>query len=306
LVARHTARQEVRLVSPSAWSCAHGVERWRSNCGCRLDGHKPPMQQWRGPLRGALEQLASRLHDVYEREGASLFTRDPWDVRDAYGDVVGQDGEALEQFAQSVMRAGAGDDEVQRARELLELQRATLRLFTSCAWFFDEVDRIEVRQVLRYAARALELSGAAPGLTPDFMQALSSATNGHAGAPTAAEVFVREALPHRAPALSVAAGAMALAHGLSGAAHTIRRIATYDVAVGNRDDQWVVQTRHRRSGATSMFTGRVEGAGPSQVVHIAPENRASEEVRPHELPEAVARELLRGRAADDVALLGDI
>lgn len=306
LVAHHTATQEVRLVSPSAWSCAHGVERWRSNCGCRLDGHKPPLQQWRGPLRGALEQLASQMHDVYEREGAPLFSRDPWDVRDAYGDVVGQDGEALEQFARSVVRAGASDDDVQRARELLELQRATLRLFTSCAWFFDEVDRIEVRQVLRYAARALELSGAAAQLTPEFVQWLTSATNGHPGAPSAADVFLREALPHRDSTLCVAAGVMALAQRLGGAADSVRRLATYDVAVGNRDDQWVVQTKHRRSGATAMFTGRVKGAGPSQVVHIAPENGASEEVRPHEFPEAVARELLRGSATDDVALLGDI
>jgi hypothetical protein len=264
------------------------------------------MQQWRGPLRGALEQLASRMHDVYEREGASLFTRDPWDVRDAYGDVAAQDGETLDQFARSVVRAGANDDEVRRARELLELQRATLRLFTSCAWFFDEVDRIEVRQVLRYAARALELSGAAAQLTPEFVQWLTSATNGHPGAPSAADVFTREALPHRNSTLCVAAGMMALAQSVSGAADRVRRVATYDVSVGNRDDQWVVRTRHRRTGATAMFTGRVEGAGPSQVVHIAPENGATEQLRPHEFPEAVARELLRGSATDDVALLGAI
>lgn len=306
LVARHATTQEVRLVSPSAWSCAHGVERWRSNCGCRLDGHKPPMQQWRGPLRSALEQLASRMHDEYEREGASLFNRDPWDVRDAYGDVVGQDGEALEQFARSVVREGAGDDEVQRTRALLELQRATLRLSTSCAWFFDEVDRIEVRQVLRYAARALELSGMATQLTPEFVQWLTAATNGHPGAPSAADVFVREAQPHRDPALCVAAGAMALAPRLGAAADTVRRIATYDVAVGHRGDQWVVQTAHRRSGATATFTGVVDGEGPSLVIHIAPENGETEEVRPHEFPETVARELLKTCANEDVALLGDI
>jgi hypothetical protein len=98
---------------------------------------------------------------------------------------------------------------------------------------------------------------------------------------------------------------MALAHRLSGAADTIRRIATYDVSIGNPDDRWVVRTRHRRTGATAMFTGRVEGAGPSQVVHIAPENGASEEVRPHEFPEAVARELLRTCANEDAALLAD-
>jgi hypothetical protein len=314
LVARHAATQEVRLVSPSAWSCAHGVERWRSNCGCRLDGGKPPLQQWRGPLRSALEQLAGHMHDVFEREGTSLFASDPWDVRDAYGDVVGQDGDALEQFARSVVRAGADDATVQRARELLELQRATLRLFTSCAWFFDEVDRIEVRQVLRYAARCLELSGAAARLTPEFVQWLTPATNGNPDAPSAADVFVREAMPHRDPTLCVAAGAIGMAEAHMPEDRTAEdrtfavgpmRVGTYEVAfVAYEQQQWRVRVTHRRSGATAVFTGRVEGTGPSLVVHIAPEQGASEEVRPHEFPEAIARELLRASATEDVALLG--
>ncbi len=316
LVARHVATHEVRLVSPSAWSCAHGVERWRSNCGCRLDGSKPPLQQWRGPLRSALERLASHMHEVFAHEGASLFVRDPWDVRDAYGDVVGQEGDALERFARSVVREGASDADVQRARELLELQRATLRLFTSCAWFFDEVDRIEVRQVLRYAARALELSGAAARLTPEFVQALSHASNGHPGAPTAGEVFVREALPHRAPALCVAAGAIGLVESLMPQVRTEegRTVAVSPMSVGTYEvdyetyehAQWRGRGTHRRTGAASSFTGHAEGTGPSQVVHIAPEQGASEEVRPHEFPEAIAREILRRSATADIALLGAI
>jgi len=316
LVAHHAATQEVRLVSPSAWSCAHGVERWRSNCGCRLDGSKPPLQQWRGPLRSALEQLAGQMHEVFEREGASLFASDPWDVRDAYGDVVGQNGDALRDFAQSVVRAGASGADVQRARELLELQRATLRLFTSCAWFFDEVDRIEVRQVLRYAARCLELSGAAARLTPEFVQALSRATNGHPGAATAADVFVREALPHRDPTLCVAAGVIAMVQRAAlrpeskSTAWAVStnpfRLGIHDIEVEAAEHGWRVRTTHRRSGAQASFTGHVEGIGPSQVVHIAPEHGASEEVKPHEFPEAIAREILRQSATDDVALLGAV
>lgn len=317
LVAHYPATREVDLVSPSAWSCAHGVERWRSNCGCRLDSGKPPLQQWREPLRRALEGFASQAHDVYAREGAALFVGDPWEVRDAYGEVVGQDGNVLEQFARSVVYAGASNADVQRVRELLELQRATLRLFTSCAWFFDEVDRIEVRQVLRYAARALELTGEAARLSPDFVQALTSATNGHAGAPTAAEVFVREALPQRAPALCVAAAAMALAASLHDTATIARgestpavspvRIGTFDVEyLQLATPSWRVRTTHRRTGAVATFTGRVEGVGPSQVVHVAPENGASEEVRPHEYPEAIARQVLGASATDDVALLGAV
>lgn len=311
LVAQHAPTQEVQLVSPSAWSCAHGVERWRGNCGCRLDGGKPPLQQWRGPLRVALEHLAAQMHDVFEREGRTLFVTDPWAVRDAYGAVVGQEGDMLEQFARRFMPTDAPDTAVQRARELLELQRATLRLFTSCAWFFDEVDRIEVRQVLRYAARCLELSGAAARLTPDFIQALGAATNGLPNAPSAADVFVRDALPHREPSLCVAAGAMSLAHAHGARAHGehehhVRRIATYDVTVTGHDGRWVAHARHRRTGLTTTYTGRVEGHGPGEVVHIALEGGVSGEVRPHEYPEALARELLRQSATEDVALLGAV
>jgi hypothetical protein len=306
LVANHPATQDVHLVSPSAWSCAHGVERWRSNCGCRLDGSKPLLQQWRGPLRHALQELAARMNEVYEHEGTTLFTADPWAVRDAYGDVVAEDGEPLESFVRAHVRRDASDAEVQRARELLELQRATLRLFTSCAWFFDEVDRLEVRQVLRYAARCLDLSRAATRLTPDFLQALALATNGSPGAPTAADVFVREALPHRDPTLCVAAGAISLARSLGANATPVRRIATYDIRAYEEDGQWVIHTRHRRTGAKATFTGRVEGHGVSEIVHIAPASGAHEPVRPYEYPEAVARRMLRASATEDDALLGAV
>lgn len=302
LVARYPASTDVRLVSPSAWSCAHGVERWRSNCGCRLDGSKPPLQQWRGPLRAALEQLAVHSHDTFAREGAELFANDPWAVRDAYGDVVAMDGDVLDAFARRVVKAGASERDVVRARELLELERATLRTFTSCAWFFDEVDRIEVRQVLRYAARSMELGGAAARLTPEFVQWLTPATNGLPGAGSASDLFVRECLPHRDNALCTAAAAMACeAHGLS-----LERIAVYDVDTArNADGSYAVHLRHRRTGASARFVGHVHGHGPALTVQLGDDGSAPatwQTVGPHEFPESVARELLRAGATDDAAL----
>ena len=321
LVANHPPVHDVTLVSPSAWSCAHGVERWRSNCGCRLDGGKAPLQQWRGPLRHAFERLAAHMHEVYAHEGASLFRDDPFDVRDAYGDVVARDGEPLDAFVRSRVRDGLGEQAVQRARELLELQRATLRLFTSCAWFFDEVDRIEVRQVLRYAARCLELSGAAARLTPEFVQWLAPATNGLPGAPSAGDVFVRDALPHRDPTLCAAAGAIAMFASREPPSHdepldrslpaSPLRIGTYDIRVtANEAHRWHVRTVHRRTGATADFVGHASGIGPAVCVSLARaldgETQPVEDVRPHEFPEAIARALLRRSATDDVALLGQI
>jgi hypothetical protein len=314
LVARSPATTDVQLVSPSAWSCAHGVERWRSNCGCRLDGHKAPAQQWRGPLRAALQRLANHAHDVFEREGAALFVDDPWLVRDRYGDVVTQDGPSLEQFARRELPADATDQQVRRARELLELQRATMRTFTSCAWFFDEVDRIEVRQVLRYAARAIELTGYASRLTPELVQWLAPATSGAPDAGSASELFVREALPHRDATTCVAAGAIACAAmGIAAP-----RIAIFDVTTAPDATRvrWHVSLSHRRTGVLRSFTGHLHGTGPGLTVHLVEGDGsphaatvpagAALEVNIHEFPEAIARQILRPMALSESALLDEV
>ena len=302
LVASMPPSTDVRLISPSAWSCAHGVERWRSNCGCRLDGQRHPAQQWRGPLRQALAQLADRLHAQYAQEAAALFRADAWAVRDAYGAVVGEDGEALARFVNVHLVEGASERQHQRARELLELCRATLRCFTSCAWFFDDVDRLEVRQVLRYAARALELSGHAARWTPEFVQSLSAATSGAPGAPSAADVFVRDALPHRDPVCVVAAAAIASAAN----GERLRRFAAYDCETHRHPDgAWEVHLRHRRTGAVARFTGRVEGSGPGLVVKLGASDGPRDgwqTLRVDELPEPIAVSLLAAHATQDDAL----
>src|SRR5205814_7704315 len=160
-LARHRAEQEVKLVAPTSWSCAHGVERWRADCGCRMAPERPTQQRWRAPLREALDWLAGELHARFEREGGALFD-DPWAARDAYGTDRTADG---------------------RARELLEMERNALRMFTSCGWFFDDIAGIETMQLLRYAARAIELAGAdAPRLEAGVLERLARApSNQRAG-----------------------------------------------------------------------------------------------------------------------------
>jgi alpha-amylase/alpha-mannosidase (GH57 family) len=304
LVARHAPQADVSIVAPSAWSCSHGVERWRSNCGCRIDGGKPPAQQWRGPLRQAMQQLAAKSHEVFASEGASLFADDPWAVRDAYGEVVAFDGDILTGFVDRHVREGVGPAERQRAAELLELARASLRTFTSCAWFFDEVDRIEVRQILGYVARCVELSGAAARITPDLLQWLSLATNGSPGAISAADVFVRDVMPHVAPELRAGAGAMALA----AAGLDARSIGAFDVHIESREPLWQVEVTHRRTARRTVVSGSLSGAGASLRVRTG--LRESDpgtwvDLFVHDLPETVARALLLVRATDDDTLLDD-
>src|SRR3989440_13056933 len=79
----------------------------------------------------------------------------------------------------------------QRARELLELERNALRMFTSCGWFFDDIAGIETIQILRYAARAIELAGAdAPRLEAGVLERLARAHSNEPGEGTGRDVYL--------------------------------------------------------------------------------------------------------------------
>jgi len=151
-LAAHPPVETVSLVEPTSWSCAHGIERWRSNCGDRIDQSLPPHQEWRAPLRAAVDWLAAEIHTIYEREGRDL-PGGPWGFRDA---------------------AGASGD----GPTILQMERGVLRTMSSCGWFFDDIAGIEARQVLRYAAHAIALAGAESGrLEAGFIAKLGEAKN---------------------------------------------------------------------------------------------------------------------------------
>jgi alpha-amylase/alpha-mannosidase (GH57 family) len=174
---KYPPTQEVRIVEDSSWSCIHGVERWRANCGCNSGGHPGWSQEWRGPLREALDWLRGRLASEFETRGAALFA-DPWRARDAYIDIVlDRSPASVERFLQEHVRAGLSRGERIRALKLLELQRHAMLMYTSCGWFFDEISGIETVQVIQYAARALQLAEelAGDGLEADFLDRLERA-----------------------------------------------------------------------------------------------------------------------------------
>jgi hypothetical protein len=160
----------VNLVEPSSWSCAHGVERWRSACGCRIEQNAPTQQEWRGSLRAAVDWLAGEVHGIYEREGRDL-PGGPWAFRDAAGATGPVNG----------------DD---NAARLVEMERGVLRAMTSCGWFFDDIAGIEARQVLRYAAHAIATAGSESGrLEAGFTERLGGAKSNDPNAGTAVDVF---------------------------------------------------------------------------------------------------------------------
>lgn len=147
---------EVRIVENSAWSCAHGVERWRSDCGC--SGGTPGYhQRWRAPLRDALDWLRDKLAVLFEHEGKKYFNA-PWEARDEYISVIlDRSRESVDLWLSSHASHELTGEEKTKALKLLESQRAAILMYTSCGWFFDEISGLEATQILRYAMRATNL-----------------------------------------------------------------------------------------------------------------------------------------------------
>jgi alpha-amylase/alpha-mannosidase (GH57 family) len=148
---------EAEVAEETSWSCAHGVERWRSNCGC--NGGKPGWnQEWRGPLREALDFLRDASAPLAEALAAPLLT-DLWEARDGYIDVVLDRATASKDrfFARHAAHILTPAERV-TVLELMELQRHTQLMYTSCGWFFDEISGIETVQIIAYAGRVLQLA----------------------------------------------------------------------------------------------------------------------------------------------------
>lgn len=203
-------REEVTLVEPTSWSCAHGVERWRSDCGCKMDPGSPTQQEWRSGLRRAMEWLAEEVHGIFGAEASNLFGEDPWTIRNEYGRVV-VGAESIQGFLDRRLSPSLPPPLRVRAGELLELERNALRLFTSCGWFFDDLAGLEPLQILRYAARSLDLSGPAREQLEDgFISKLRKAHSNEDPPRDGAAIFLREVRSSVPPHIRVAAGAMAL------------------------------------------------------------------------------------------------
>ncbi len=197
----HMSEHRVDIVAPSAWSCGHGVERWRADCGCCVE---PGMhRRWKAPLREAIDGVVAEAHALFEREGASLFG-DVWDARDRYEDGAGAFPPV------TAADPPAAPDEL-RARALLEMERLALRAQTSVAWFFDDVVRPEPLIVLRAAARLIELAGTVDGdaarrMEHHLLERLARAHSNDATIRSARDFYLRDARPTRPPAVRIAAG----------------------------------------------------------------------------------------------------
>ncbi|MBE0503291.1 MAG: DUF3536 domain-containing protein [Desulfuromonadales bacterium] len=163
-LAAHPPQLEVEILPMSSWSCAHGVERWRSDCGCHIGTDPTWNQKWRAPLRDAFDHLRDQLIPLFERFAGDIFS-DPWATRDAYIAVILDRSEThVKNFLAKAAKHELTPRQEQQGLELLEMQHHTMQMYTSCGWFFDEVSGIETVQLLTYAARAIDLARTACGV----------------------------------------------------------------------------------------------------------------------------------------------
>ena len=158
------ATYEVEIFERSAWSCAHGVGRWETDCGCHTGASPDWQQAWRQPLRESLDWLRDELITLFEEHGSAFFA-DPWAARDDYITAVNdRDTETVDRFLQEHRAGALSEPAACKALQSLEMQRNAMLMYTSCGWFFDDPAGVETIQILRYAARAIELAELVAGL----------------------------------------------------------------------------------------------------------------------------------------------
>ncbi|MFY0594294.1 DUF3536 domain-containing protein [Roseivirga sp.] len=190
---------EVQIHENSSWSCVHGVERWRSNCGCHTGGEGHWHQKWREPLRTALDNARDRMINIYE-EGLAQYSDDPWGMRNDYIRIVLDRSKAnLNRFLKKHIKKQLSDDERTHIMRMLEMQRNAMLMYTSCGWFFNDISGIETLQILQYACRAIQLAESESDhrFEKDFIEDLDKAESNVKEEGTGKDIYLKHILPYQ-------------------------------------------------------------------------------------------------------------
>ena len=158
------AQREVRLHTPSSWSCHHGILRWSEGCGC-TEGDS----RWKPALRQALNRLGERGDTVF-MQGLAQTVEDPWAARneylalrqgwmtpEAFWERHGKQGNAFWHRHSHKGRAPRDERALKQTLLLLEAQFYQQWMYTSCGFFFEDLDRLEPRNDIAFARRAISL-----------------------------------------------------------------------------------------------------------------------------------------------------
>ncbi len=289
----HPPVREARIREGSSWSCAHGVERWRADCGCSTGGPTEWNQRWRAPLREALDWLRDSLEPRFEEEAGELL-RDPWGARDRYVDLVlDRAPENVERFLEEEGARALSAADRTRVLKLLELQRHAMLMYTSCGWFFNDISGLESLQVLKYAARALHLSEIlfSDRLEEEFKDRLASAKSNVLDQGSGRDLYERKVRTVRVGLPKVAAhhAVSTLFHNGVGEERPV-----YCYSVVSRDDDRMRSGRARLALGRLHVTSRITGSTNEfsyAVLHMGDHNLVGG-VRPFRDPESY-RSLMR-------------
>lgn len=200
---KHPATDKCVIEEGTSWSCAHGIERWRSDCGCHTGGEKGWNQKWRGPLREALDKMAEAEDELFENELSKYG--DPWRLRNEaialYKcglPLTKEEREAQKRDFITGLFPGLSEDESSRITDLIEMQRMRMFTYTSCAWFFNDISGVETKQILSYALRAAELAEKVSGrkFIAMLMDELAKVKGNKKELPDAAAIVSKEIAPH--------------------------------------------------------------------------------------------------------------
>ncbi len=194
---KHPPVNEVQILEHSAWSCIHGVGRWKEDCGCSTGANTGWSQAWRAPLRDALDWLRDETSTLFENKGKEIFG-DPWKARNNYIDVLlDRTDSTLERFIE-LNTSEMETEDVPVAMVLMELQRHSMLMYTSCGWFFDDISGIEAVQILRYAGRVVQLAKniSTKDLEGEFLERLSGGASNVASKGTGADIYTKSVKPH--------------------------------------------------------------------------------------------------------------
>ncbi|MFW6134789.1 MAG: DUF3536 domain-containing protein [Elusimicrobiota bacterium] len=168
---------KVQIIDNTSWSCVHGIERWRNDCGCNTGMNPKWNQQWRKPLREAMDWLRDQAIVLFEKVAPGYF-KDIWQTRNEYIDIIlNRNMENINGFFEKYGNHPLDQNEMSRAIKLLEMQRNAMLMYTSCGWFFDELSGIETTQVMQYAARCIQLAKELGeiDLEPEYLKKLEQA-----------------------------------------------------------------------------------------------------------------------------------
>jgi alpha-amylase/alpha-mannosidase (GH57 family) len=199
---------EVQIIERSSWSCVHGVERWKSDCGCSTGGNPEWNQEWRAPLRDALDWLRDQLSVRYENR-IKDYLNDPWSARDEYIDVIlDRSRDNIMKYIKKFSKDAIDSGDVVTILRLLEVQRHAMLMYTSCGWFFDDLSGIETIQVMQYAGRALQLYEDISNdtdLEKEFLDKLSGSRSNLEHYRNGAEIYQKYVKPSKVDFKGVAA-----------------------------------------------------------------------------------------------------